>query len=342
MLFWNRFLRLFARDIAMDLGTANTLLFTRRGGIVVNEPSVVDMDTQTGEVLAVGARAKNSRGRTPRRVRNVRPMRDGVIADFDVTTRMIVHFIRRAMGPVRFSKPNMVISVPTGVTQVEKRAVINAARLAGAVNVHLVEEPMASAIGAGLPIGEPQGSLVVDIGGGTTEVAVITLSAIAASQTVRVAGDAMNEAIMAALRQEYRLEVGENTAERIKFDIGSALPVDGLEPVLVSGKDLARGCPATVEVTPEFVREALKVPVETIGEAVMRTLEQTPPALAADVYDSGITLAGGGALLRGIDTYIADRTRLPVHMDPEPLTAVLRGVAAIMMHMSEYPDVFIN
>ncbi len=342
MLFWNRFLRLFARDIAMDLGTANTLLFTKRGGIVVNEPSVVDMDTRTGEVLAVGSKAKSSRGRTPQRVQNIRPLRDGVIADFDVTTRMIVHFIRQAMGPVRFSRPNMVISVPTGVTQVEKRAVINAARLAGAVNVHLVEEPMASAIGAGLPVGEAQGSLVVDIGGGTTEVAVITLSAIAVSQTVRVAGDAMNGAIMSALRQEYRLEVGENTAERVKIAIGSALPVEGLKSMMISGKDLARGCPVTVEVTPGFVREALKAPVETIGEAVMRTLEMTPPALAADIYDTGVTLAGGGALLRGMDTYIADRTRLPVHLDPEPLTAVLRGAAEIMMNMSAFPDVYIN
>ncbi len=342
MFFWKRFLRYFASDIAMDLGTANTLLFTKKGGIVVNEPSVVDMDLRTGEVLAVGAKAKSSRGRTPGRVNNVRPLRDGVIADFDVATRMIVHFIRQAMGPMRFFKPNMVISVPTGVTQVEKRSVINAAKLAGAVNVTLVEEPMASAIGAGLPVGEPQGSMVADIGGGTTEVAVITLSAIAVCQTVRVAGDAMNEAIMSALRQEYRLEVGENTAERVKICIGSALPVDGLEPMLVSGKDLARGRPATVQVSPDFVREALKIPVDTIGEAVLRTLEMTPPALAADIYDTGITLAGGGALLRGIDQYLAGRTHLPVRMDEDPLTTVLRGVAEVMMNMAEFPDVSIN
>ncbi len=333
---------LFSLPIAMDLGTANTLLYTKAGGIIVNEPSVVDIDVQTNEVLAIGAKAKTSRGRTPGRVRNVRPMRDGVIADFDVTTRMIVYFIHQAMRGSWFRKPSMVISIPTGVTQVEKRAVINAALTAGATRVVLVEEPMASAIGVGLPIAEPVGSMVVDIGGGTTEVAVITLSAVAVCNTVRVAGDAMNEAIMAALRSEYRLEVGENTAEMVKIAIGSAVPVEGLEPMFVSGKDLACGCPTRLEISPDFVREALKGPVETIGEAVMRTMEQVAPTLAADIFDSGITMAGGGSLLRGMDQYISQITHLPVHLDPDPLTAVLRGTASVMMNMADYPDVFIN
>ncbi len=342
MFLTNYFRRLFTRGIAMDLGTANTLLYTKREGIVVNEPSVVDLDMQTGEVLSIGAKAKVSRGRTPGRVRNVRPVRDGVIADFDVTTRMIVHFIHQAMRGSWLFRPRMVISIPTGVTQVEKRAVINAARAAGAVSVTLVEEPMASAIGVGLPISEAKGSMVLDIGGGTTEVAVISLSAVAVCNTVRVAGDAMNEAIMAALRSEYRLEVGENTAEKIKIAIGSAVPVEGLEPMLVPGKDLAGGCPVKREITPEFIREALKGPVESIGDAVMRTMEQTAPALAADIYDSGITMAGGGSLLRGMDKYISEKTHLPVHLDPDPLTAVLRGTASVMTNMADYPDVFVD
>ncbi len=336
------FFRLFSRDIAMDLGTANTLLYTRKDGIVVNEPSVVDIDAYTGEVLSVGARAKCSRGRTPRRVKNIRPLRNGVIADFDVTTRMIVHFIRKAIGSSRFVRPSMAICVPAGITQIEKKAVINAARQAGAVRVSLIEEPMASAIGAELPVREPQASLVIDIGGGTSEVVVITMSAIAVSQSLRMAGDAMNEAVQAALRSEYRLEVGENTAERLKIAIGSAAPVPGLEPVKVSGRDLALGCPATKEVAPEFVREALKVPVEAIGHAVLRTLEATPPELAADLYDTGLLLAGGGSLLRGLDRYLSDLTSLPVRLDRDPLTTVVRGTAMAMEYPETYGEVFIS
>ncbi len=325
----------------MDLGTANTLLYTRRDGIVVNEPSVVELDEQSGEVLAVGARAKLSRGRTPGGIRSVRPLRSGVIADFDVTMKMIVHFIRAAIGSSRFLRPSMVICVPTGITQVEKKAVIDAAFQAGAVKVSLVEEPMAAAIGAGLPIEMPQGSLVADIGGGTTEVAVITMSAIAVSHSVRMAGDAMNEAIQEALRSEYRLEVGENTAERIKTQIGSATEVPGLEPLTVAGKDLAQGRPARLDVSPDFVREVLRPPVETIAQTVLRTLERTPPALAADIYDTGLTLAGGGALLRGLDRFLSERIELPVHLDQDPLTAVLRGTSMAMMDPRRYEDVFI-
>ncbi len=329
-------------DIAMDLGTANTLLYTRRGGIVVNEPSIVDIDTRTGAVLAVGARAKLSRGRTPERIRNVRPLRDGVIADFDVTSQMIVFFIRKATGSMRLIRPSIVIGVPACITQVEKKAVIDAAHTAGAGQVHLIDEPMAAAIGAGLPIAEPKGTMLLDVGGGTSEVVVITMSAIAVSQSLRMAGDAMNEAIQAALRNEYRLEVGENTAEQVKIAIGSACEVEGLAPVTVSGKDLSRGCPLTLEVSPDFVRQALKPSVDAICLAVMKTLERTPPALAADIYDTGITLAGGGALLRGLDTCLSQRTGLAVHMDTDPLTTILRGAAAAMLDRKAYSDVFIN
>lgn len=342
MQLWQRLLGLFSRDIAMDLGTANTLLYTRRDGIVVNEPTVVDIDTRTNEVLAVGARAKVSRGRTPDRIRNVRPLRDGVIADFDVTTRMIVHFIRKAMGRSHFVRPSMVIGVPTCITQVEKKAVIDAARDAGAGQVDLIEEPMAAAIGAELPVREPTGSLVLDIGGGTSEVIVTTMSAIAVSQSLRIAGDAMNEAIQAALRHKFRLEVGENTAELLKMAIGSAVEIPGLESMPVSGKDLALGGPTTVEVTPEFVRGALAPIVDGIGQAVMRTLERTPPALAADIYDNGLLLAGGGSLLRGLDAYLAKCTGLTVTVDRDPLTTVLRGCARAMRERDVYGDVFIN
>ena len=317
-----------SRDIAMDLGTANTLLYTRRDGIVVNEPSVVDMDTRTGAVISVGARAKISRGRTPARIRNVRPLRDGVIADFDVASQMIIYFIRKAIGSSRLFRPSMVIGVPACITQVEKKAVI--------------DEPMAAAIGAGLPIAEPQGTMLLDVGGGTSEVVVITMSAIAASQSLRMAGDAMNEAVQAALRHEYRLDVGEITAERIKIAIGSACEVPGLAPMSVSGKDLALGRPLTVEVSPDFVRQALKPSVEAIGLAVMKTLERTPPALAADIYDTGITLAGGGSLLRGLDSYLAGCTGLQVRLDSDPLTTILRGAAKAMLDRKGYSDVFIN
>ena len=339
---WHRLSSRFSRDIAIDLGTANTLLFTRKHGLLINEPSVVDIDTRTGEVIAVGANAKISRGRTPDRIRNVRPLRDGVIADFDVTTRMIVYFIRKAMGASRLFKPSVVIGVPTCITQVEKKSVIDAAHIAGAGDVHLIEEPMAAAIGAKLPVREPRGTLLLDIGGGTSEVVVVTLSAVAANQSLRLAGDAMNEAVQSALRSEYRMEVGENTAENLKISIGSAWRVDGLKPMRVAGKDIATGQPRIIEVTPEFVRSALKPVVEAIGEVVLRTLEHTPPALSADIYESGLYLAGGGSLLRGLDSYLHSVTGLPVILDEDPLTTVLRGAVTAMMDMKVWQDTFIN
>lgn len=326
----------------MDLGTANTLLYTKKTGIVINEPSVVEVDALTGEVLAVGAEAKRARGKTPRRIISIRPMKNGVIADFDVTRRMMLYFIRKAIGKLRLVRPSMVICIPTGITQVEKKAVIDAAIAAGAMEVSLIEEPMAAAVGAGLPVLEPSGSLVADIGGGTSEVAVITLSAITVSQSVRTAGDAMNEAILRGVREHYRLDVGENTAEQIKFGIGSVMPLEDPLTMPVSGKDLVTGVPKTVIVADNVIREALRESVEEIAGAVMRTLEKTPPELAADIYETGFLLTGGGALLRGLSTLLAQRTQLKVHVDDDPLTTVLRGTAKAMLDRETFKDVFIN
>ena len=305
-----RFFRFLSKDIAMDLGTANTLLYTRADGIVINEPSVVAIDTHKNSVLAVGASAKEYLGRTPQRIKAVRPMKDGVIADFDITREMISYFVRKAITGLRLVKPSMVICIPTGITQVEKRAVIDSAILAGAADVAMVEEPMAAAIGADLPIHEPLGNLVLDIGGGTSEVAVITMAGIANAQSVRVAGDAMNMAVQRYMRDVFRMEVGDNTAENVKKILGSAMPMPNAPVLEVSGKDLVRGAPRVVKVTEGHVREALREPVLAILGAVMRALEKTPPELAADIYRNGMLMAGGGSLLKGLDQFIARETRL--------------------------------
>ena len=331
-----------SKDIAMDLGTANTLLYTRAHGIVINEPSVVASDTHKNSVLAVGAAAKDYLGRTPQRIRAVRPMKDGVIADFDITREMISYFVRKAITGLRLVKPSMVICIPTGITQVEKRAVIDSAILAGAADVAMVEEPMAAAIGADLPIHEPLGNLVLDIGGGTSEVAVITLAGIANAQSVRVAGDAMNMAVQRYMRDVFRMEVGDNTAENVKKILGSAMPMPNAPVLEVSGKDLVRGAPRVVKVTEGHVREALREPVLAILGAVMRALEKTPPELAADIYRNGMLMAGGGSLLKGLDQFIARETRLKVFVDKEPLTTVLRGTARAMLDRRAYHSVFIN
>lgn len=337
-----RLLRFFAKDIAMDLGTANTLLYTRAHGIVINEPSVVALDTKNHSVLAVGAAAKEYLGRTPQRIRAVRPMKDGVIADFDVTREMIAYFVRKVITGLRLVKPSMVICIPTGITQVEKRAVIDSAMLAGAAAVSMVEEPMAAAIGADLPVREPMGNLVLDIGGGTSEVAVISLAGIARSESVRVAGDAMDIAVQRYLRDAFRLEVGENTAENVKKLIGCAMPTPGAPALEVSGKDVVYGAPRVVTVTEGHIREALQAPVQAILGAVLRALEQTPPELAADIYRNGLLMAGGGSLLKGLDQYIARETRLNVFVDKDPLTTVLRGTARAMLDRKLYEPVFIN
>ena len=339
---FRRLFRFLAKDIAMDLGTANTLLYTRAQGIVINEPSVVAIDTHKNAVLAVGAAAKDYLGRTPQRIRAVRPMKDGVIADFDVTREMIAYFVRKAITGLRLVKPSMVICIPSGITQGEKRAVIDSALLAGAADVAMVEEPMAAAIGADLPVHEPLGNLVLDIGGGTSEVAVITLAGIANAQSVRVAGDAMNMAVQRYLRDVFRMEVGENTAENVKKILGSALPQPNAPVLEVSGKDLVCGAPRVVQITEGHIREALREPVQAILGAVLRALEKTPPELAADIYRNGMLMAGGGSLLKGLDQYIAQETRLKVFVDKDPLTTVLRGTARAMLDRQAYHAVFIN
>ncbi|MDR0816889.1 MAG: rod shape-determining protein [Desulfovibrio sp.] len=341
-MFFQRCLRFFSQDIAMDLGTANTLLYIRTHGIVINEPSVVAIDLQKKAVIAVGAGAKQFLGRTPQRIRAVRPMKDGVIADFDVTHAMIAYFVRKAITGLRLVKPSMVICVPTGITQVEKKAVIDAALLAGAASISLVEEPMAAAIGADLPIHEPLGNMVLDIGGGTSEVAVITLAGTAAAQSVRVAGDAMNMAVQRFMRDVFRMDLGDNTAENVKIILGSAVPQPNAPALEVSGKDLIQGTPKVVTVTEGHIREALREPVQAILNAVLRTLEKTPPELSADIYRNGMLMTGGGSLLKGLDQFIARETHLKVFVDKDPLTTVLRGTARAMLNRKTYHSVFIN
>ncbi|MDR2124229.1 MAG: rod shape-determining protein [Desulfovibrio sp.] len=339
---FRKLFNMFSKDLAMDLGTANTLLYTRQNGIVLNEPSVVALDAERGHVLAVGREAKEFLGRTPKSIKAIRPMRDGVIADFEVTRQMIAFFIKKVIAGFSLARPNIVICVPTGITQVEKRAVVESAQQAGANNVRLVEEPMAAAIGAGLPFHMPLGNMVVDIGGGTTEVAVISLSAIAYAESVRVAGDAMNTAVQRYFQNEFQLFIGENMSERIKLAVGSAFPLPEQLVVEVSGKDMVSGTPRSVRVTDGHVREALTDPVRAILLAVHKALEKTPPELAADIADNGILLAGGGALLKGLDTLIHKSTGLNILIDPDPLTTVVRGTGKTLDDQRFYGGVYIN
>lgn len=315
----------FSKDVAIDLGTANTLVCVKGKGIVMREPSVVALDSQSESVIAVGKEAKDMIGRTPDSIRAVRPLKDGVIADFDVTAAMLKHFIRRAVKPGLFSKPRIIICMPSGVTEVERNAVEDAAVQAGGKQVQLIEEPMAAAIGAGLPVDEPVGSLVVDIGGGTSEVAVISLGDIVTSCSVRVAGDKFDEAIINFVKREYNLIIGERTAETIKISIGSAFPYEDEKSMLVKGRNIVDGLPKDVTISAEEVRDALAEPLMTIVEAIKSTLENTPPELAADIIDSGIMLTGGGALLRGIDMLVMQQTGMPVHIATKPLECVAVG-----------------
>ena len=341
-MFFKNFFRFLGKDLAMDLGTANTLLYTTLDGIVLAEPSVVAIDTRSGELIAVGTEAKEYLGRTPERIRAIRPMKDGVIADFEITKEMIAFFIRKVITGFRLVKPKIVICVPTGITQVEKRAVIESAQMAGARDVKLVEEPMAAAIGAGLPIDRPSGNMVVDIGGGTTEVAVISLSAIAYSESVRVAGDELNETIQRFVQDEFQVLIGENMSEEIKIRIGSAMPLPEPRSMDVSGKSLIDGTPTTITITDSQVREAIREPVNIIVSAVMKALEKTPPELVADISKNGLLLAGGGALLAGLDARISQDTNLSVLLDDDPLTTVVRGTGRAMSDRLRYKDVFIN
>ena len=341
-MFLSKLFGLFSKDMAMDLGTANTLIFIKGKGVVLNEPSVVAIQRDTGKPVAVGHKAKEYLGRTNPSIIASRPLKDGVIADFDLTRVMIREFISKVRSAAGMMKPRMLIGVPTGVTQVEKRAVIESAEQAGARDIYLIEEPMAAAIGAQLPIDQPRGSMIVDIGGGTTEVAVISIYSTAYSESVRVAGDEANEAIMRLSQKKYQMLIGENTAEMVKISIGSAFPLEQPLSMEVSGKDLVQGIPRTVTLTDEEVREAMSEPVEVIVESVRRAFEKTPPELASDVASQGLVLAGGGALIRGLDRLISQELNIRVRIAEDPLTSVVMGAGIALQSIKEYRRVFIN
>ncbi len=320
--------RLFSRDLAIDLGTANTLIYIRGQGIVSNEPSVVavQQDVRGGKkVLAVGKEAKEMLGRTPGNIVAIRPMKDGVIADFEITAAMLRYFIQTAHNRKALVRPRIIIGIPSGITEVERRAVREAAESAGAREVYLIEQPMAAAIGAGLPITEPSGNMIVDIGGGTSDVAVISLAGIVYSKSVRVGGDKMDEAIIQHIKRKYNLLIGERTAELIKMGIGTAYPTEEVLTMDIKGRDLVAGVPRTLTVSSDEIRDALSEPVNAIVEAVKVTLERTPPELAGDIADRGIVLAGGGALLKNLDTLLREETGLPVFLAEDPLSSVVIG-----------------
>jgi len=325
-----RIFDLFSNDLGIDLGTANSLVYVKDRGIVLREPSVVAIQTGTNRVLAVGEEAKRMLGRTPGNITAIRPMKDGVIADFEITEAMLRYFIRKVQNNRIMVRPRIIISVPSGITEVEKRAVKDSATHAGAHEVYLIEEPMAAAIGVGLPVQEPAGNMIVDIGGGTTEVALISLAGIVFSRSVRVGGDEMDEAIIQYMKRVYNLMIGERSAEQIKITVGSAYPLPEETSIEVKGRDLVAGLPKTLTLTSEEVREALHDPIMTIIEAIRFTLERCPPELAADLVDRGIVVAGGGALLRGIDKLIAEQTGLPVHIADDPLSAVAEGTGMVL------------
>lgn len=314
-----------SRDMGIDLGTANTLVHVKGKGIVLSEPSVVAIQRDTGEVLAVGEEAKLMIGRTPGNIVAIRPLKDGVIADFDVTQAMLKYFIRKAIGNKSFIRPRVVVGVPSGVTEVEKRAVIDATIQAGAREAYLIEEPMAAAIGAGLPVHEPTGNMVVDIGGGTTEVAVISLGGIVTSRSIRIGGDEMDEAIIQYIKRTYNLMIGERTAEEVKMSIGSAIAPAVDETMEIRGRDLVTGLPKTLTIRAHEVQRALSEPIWGIIEAVKVTLEKTPPELASDIMDRGIVMTGGGSLLRGLDTLLNKETGMPVHISEDALSCVAQG-----------------
>jgi rod shape-determining protein MreB len=336
---------LFSNDLAIDLGTATTLIYVKGKGIVSCEPSVVAVqrDNRGGKkVLAVGREAKEMLGRTPGNIQAVRPLRDGVIADFEITEAMLRYFIARAHNRRTLVKPRIIICVPFGITEVEKRAVKESAEGAGAREVYLIEEPMAAAIGAGLPITEPSGNMVVDIGGGTTEVAVISLAGIVYSQSVRVGGDKMDESVMAYMKRKYNMAIGEQTAERIKITIGNAYPLDQQLTMEVKGRDMVAGIPKTVVVNSDEIRDSLSEPLNAIVEAVLIALERTPPELAADIVDKGIVLTGGGALLKNIDVLLREETGLPVMVCDDPISAVVLGSGKALDHLELLKEVTIS
>lgn len=329
----------FSRNLGIDLGTANTLIFMKGKGIIIREPSVVAVDTRTNSVKCVGREAKNVIGRTPGSITAVRPLKDGVIADFDITTAMLQKFIQKAMNKKTLFKPKIIICIPSGVTAVEKRAVKEATEQAGAKKVYIIEEPMAAAIGASLPVAEPTGNMVVDIGGGTSEVAVISLGGIVAAQSVRVGGDEFDLDIINFIKKKYNLLVGESTAESIKIQIGSAYPFEVEEYMNIRGRNLLNGLPENIEISSAEIREALKESIESILDSIHMTLEKTPPELAADIIEQGITLTGGGALLRGLDKLVNSKTKIPVNIAEDPLDCVAKGTGAVLENIDKLQDI---
>lgn len=333
---------MFTKDIGIDLGTANTLVYMRGKGIVMREPSVVAVNTRTEKAHYVGKDAKQVIGRTPGSIVAVRPLKEGVIADFDLTITMLQEFIHKALKGTILTKARVIICIPSGVTAVERRAVKEATEKAGARHVFVIEEPMASAIGAGLPTTEPTGSMIVDVGGGTSEVAVISLGGIVASRSVRCAGDAIDAAIIGYIKKKYNLLIGERTAENVKLTIGSAFPSENEETMEIKGRNLLNGLPENVTVTSQEIRDAMVEPLSRIIDAIKSTLEETPPELAADIIDQGITLAGGGALLRGLDKLINRETGIPVYIAEFPLDCVAEGAGKVLENMDKYQDTLIE
>ena len=333
------FFDLLSNDIGIDLGTANTLVYVRHQGIVLNEPSVVAVEKTTGKILAIGSAAKEMTGRTPGGIEAIRPLKDGVIADFEMSEKLISDFIRRVVKHKYLMKPRVVISVPSGITEVEKRAVRDSAENSGAREVYLLQEPMAAAIGVGLAVDQPTGIMIIDIGGGTSEIAVIALNGIVNDTSIRVAGDGFNDAIVNYLKKNYNLLIGELTAEEIKIRIGSAFPLDKELSMEVKGRDLVAGVPKNLKISSVQIREALNETLEQVVEAVRLALEQTPPELASDILDRGIVLTGGGALLRGLDRRLRQETNLPVNIADDPLTCVVRGCGIVLESLEKYHKV---
>jgi rod shape-determining protein MreB len=323
---------MFTNDIAIDLGTANTLVYIKGKGIVLNQPSVVAINKTNGKVYAVGADAKAMLGKTPESIAAIRPLKDGVIADFEITEAMLRHFIQKVHHR-KLIAPRVVVAVPSGITEVEKRAVKDSATHAGAREVYLIEQPMASAIGVGLPVHEPAGNMIVDVGGGTCEIAIISLAGIVFSRSLRVGGDEFDETIVAHIKRAYNLMIGERTAEEIKIRIGSAFPLEQELTLEVKGRDLSAGLPKTLTIRSEEIREALQEPLSSILESVRITLERCPPELSADLVDRGIVMAGGGSLLRGVDRLVAEETGLPVHIADDPLSAVAEGTGRVLQEL---------
>ncbi len=339
---WSRFNNLFTNDIAIDLGTANTLVYIKGKGIVLNEPSVVAVDKSTRKVHAVGSKAKAMLGKTPDRIEAIRPLKDGVIADFEVTEYMLREFINMAQKKRHFIAPRIIICVPSGITEVEKRAVRDSAKHAGAREVFLVAEPIAAAIGVGLPVDQPSGNMIIDIGGGTTEIAVIALNGIVCDKSIRVGGDEMDEALVGYIKKNYNLLIGDQTAEQIKKEIGSAFKLDEELEMEVKGRDLVAGIPKTLRISSDEVRQALQEPVDQIREAVKEALENTPPELAADIVDRGIVMTGGGSLLRGLGELLRETTNLPINLVDDPLYCVVLGTGKILDDVNAYQDVIIH